>query len=113
MQNSITNSSIDVATMAHFGNGNVILDINSIALFLVFLALVFVGIAVFSYVNYVRDRDNVPSLRKIEKKIDFYSLDLIRINNRLNELEDKGNGIEALQKSISELKSILRRRTQC
>lgn len=109
MQNSISNSQFDM-DLSSFGNGNIVLDINTIALFLIFFALVFVGFAIFAFVNYKRDKDNVPSLRKIEKKIDFYSLDFIRLNNRLQELEDKGDDINNLHKSILELKSLIQRR---
>lgn len=109
MQNSISNSQFDL-DLANFGNGNIVIDMNTIALLLIFVALLLLSIAIFSYVRYKRDKDNVPSLHRLEKKVDFYSLDFIRMNNRLQDLEDKSGNIDELHKSILELKSLIQRR---
>lgn len=110
MYNSITNSHIDNATLAHLGIGNIVLDTHNTVLLLIAVALFCLAFAIFHYIGYKRDKENIPSLRKIEAKIDFYSIDLIRLNNRLKDLENKEYNIEALRKSISELKSLIQRR---
>ena len=110
MFNSVTNSHIDNASLAHLGIGNIVTDANTVAIVFLGVALIIVAIAILAIVHYKRDKDNIPSLHKIENKIDFYSLDLIRINNRLRDLEDKERNLEELHKSINELKSLIQRR---
>ena len=110
MQTSITNSQIDNATMAHLGIGNIVVDFNTLAILFLGFALIVVAIAVISLIRYKRDKDNIPALHKIENKIDFYSLDLIRLNNRIRALEDKKIEIDELHKIILELKSLILRR---
>lgn len=84
--------------------------INHFDIFVVSFAIVFLGFSIIYYVRYKRDKDNIPSLRRIEKKIDFFSLDFIRLNNRIQELEDKSGNIEELHKSIIELKNLIQRK---
>ena len=110
MQTAITNSQIDNAMMAHLGIGNVIIDFNTVALLILAVAIIILGVSIFQYIRYKRDKDNIPSLHKIENKIDFYSLDLIRQNNRVKALEDKKIEIDELHKVILELKSLILRR---
>lgn len=110
MHNLITNSQIDNATMAHLGIGNVIIDLNTVALLILAFAIIILGVSIFQYTHYKRDKDNIPSLHKIENKIDFYSIDLIRLNNRIKALEDKKIEINELHKIILELKSLILRR---
>lgn len=109
MHNSISNSQLDL-NLAQFGNGNIVFDLNTIALLAIFVALIILSAAIFAFVRYKRDKDNVPDLLRLEKKVDFYSLDLIRLNNRLTELENKDFNVEELHKSILELKSLILRK---
>ena len=108
MYNSISNSQLDLGILAQLSNGNFVLDASTIAIAFLGLAILILSLSILAVIHYKRDKDNIPELRKIEQKIDFYTLDLIRINNRLQNLEDKSGNIDDLHKSILELINLIK-----
>lgn len=108
MENQIINSTFKFAG-SHLVN-DVNIDFNSIILILIFVALLLIAISLFGFVKYKRDKDNVPDgtiVDNLKKEVRFYSSDFNAINQRLKTLEDKQEGIDALHKSILELKGII------
>ena len=109
MENQIANSTLKLAG-SQVSNGYIFLDANSIILLLIFVALLLVALSLFGFVKYKRDKDNVPdgtTVDNLKKEVKFYSSDFNAINQRLNALEEKQEGIDALHKSILELKNII------
>lgn len=109
MENQIASSTFKLAG-AQFSKGNIFIDTNTIMLLLIFIALMLVAVALFGFVKYKRDKDNVPdgtTVDNLKKEVRFYSSDFNAINQRLKTLEDKQEGIDALHKSILELKGII------
>ena len=108
MENQIIDSNFKYAG-SHLVNG-VNIDFNSVILLLIFVALLLVALSLFGFVKYKRDKDNVPdgtTVDKLKKDVDFYSTDFENINVRLSTVEAKQEGIDALYKSIQELKAII------
>lgn len=108
MENNIANSTFKFAG-AHLVNG-ISIDFNSVILLLIFIALILIAISLFGFVKYKRDKDNVPdgtTVENLKKEVKFYSSDFNAINQRLKALEEKQEGIDALHKSILELKGII------
>lgn len=108
MENNIANSTFKFAG-SHLING-ISIDFNSAILLLIFLALILVAISLFGFVKYKRDKENVPdgtTVENLKKEVKFYSSDFNAINQRLKALEEKQEGIDAIHKSILELKYII------
>lgn len=109
MENQIVSSQFKLVG-THLSNNNICLDITSIILILIFIGLIVVAISLFGFVKYKRDKDNVPdstTVDNLKKEVRFYSSDFNAINQRLKTLEEKQEGIDALHKSILELKDII------
>ncbi len=108
MENQIIDSTFKFAG-SHLVNG-INIDFNGFILILIFIALILVAMSLFGFVKYKRDKDNVPdgtTVDNLKKEVKFYSSDFNAINQRLKVLEEKQEGIDAIHKSILELKGII------
>lgn len=109
MENQIISSTFKFAG-SHLING-VNIDLNSILLLLIFIALLLVAVSISGIVKYKRDKYNVPdstTVENLKKEVKFYSSDFDAINQRLKIVEEKQVGINELYNSIMELKSIIK-----
>ena len=79
---------------------------------LIFIALLLVAGAIFAFVKYKRDKENIPNSTTVDylnKTVKYHSADFDTVNQRLSILEAKQEGIDALHKSILELKSMIQK----
>lgn len=109
MENQIVGSTLKFAG-SQISNGNIFFDVNSIILLLIFISLLALAFSILAYVKYKRDKGNVPNGTTVDylnKEIKYHSADLDAINQRLSIIEAKQQGIDALHKSILELKGII------